>query len=90
MDLQKGIKNRQERPYYEIVANHSTLPLNQALLNTMEQRNKDGLQNTGGRLAEAGKGGQNGNPRRLASEATYLTEMGDKVRQSLTPRRSAR
>lgn len=68
-------------PYYKIVTTHSALPLDQALLDTMEQQNKDELQKIGDRLAEAEKQeGETEISDALRAKATYLTRIGDKVR----------
>ena len=68
-------------PYYKIVTSHSALPLDQALLDTMEQQNKDELQKIGDRLAEAEKQeGETEISDALRAKATYLTRIGDKVR----------
>jgi hypothetical protein len=70
-------------PYYKIVTSHSALPLDQTLLDTMEQQNKDELQKIGDRLAEAEKQeGETEISDALRAKATYLTRIGDKVRQS--------
>ena len=71
-------------PYYRIVTSHSALPLDQALLDTMEQQNKDELQKIGDRLAEAEKReGETEISDALRAKATYLTRIGDKVRPRL-------
>ena len=68
-------------PYYKIVTTHSALPLDQALLDTMEQQNKDELQKIEDRLAEAEKQeGETEISDALRAKATYLTRIGDKVR----------
>jgi hypothetical protein len=68
-------------PYYKIVTSHSALPLDQTLLDTMEQQNKDELQKIGDRLAEAEKQeGETEISDALRAKATYLTRIGDKVR----------
>jgi hypothetical protein len=68
-------------PYYKIVTSHSALPLDQALLDTMEQQNKDELQKIEDRLAEAEKQeGETEISDALRAKATYLTRIGDKVR----------
>ena len=68
-------------PYYKIVTSHSALPLDQALLDTMEQQNKDELQKIEDRLAEAEKQeGESEISDALRAKATYLTRIGDKVR----------
>ena len=70
-------------PYYKIVTSHSALTLDQALLDTMEQQNKDELQKIEDRLAEAEKQeGETEISDALRAKATYLTRIGDKVRQS--------
>jgi hypothetical protein len=68
-------------PYYKIVTSHSALPLDQALLDTMEQQNKDELQKIEDRLAESEKReGETEISDGLRAKATYLTRIGDKVR----------
>jgi len=68
-------------PYYKIVTSHSALPLDQTLLDTMEQQNKDELQKIEDRLAEAEKQeGESEISDALRAKATYLTRIGDKVR----------
>ena len=70
-------------PYYKIVTSHSALTLDQTLLDTMEQQNKDELQKIEDRLAEAEKQeGETEISDALRAKATYLTRIGDKVRQS--------
>ena len=67
-------------PYYKIVTSHSALPLDQTLLDTMEQQNKDELQKIEDRLAEAEKQeGETEISDALRAKATYLTRIGDKV-----------
>jgi len=71
-------------PYYKIVTSHSALPLDQAILDTMEQQNKDELQKIEDRLAEAEKQeGETEISDALRAKATYLTKIGDKVRPTL-------
>ena len=78
-------------PYYKIVTNHSALPLDQALLDTMEQQNKDELQKIEDRLAEAEKQeGETEISDALRAKATYLTRIGDKVRPSTSGLRTER
>ena len=73
-------------PYYKIVTSHSALPLDQALLDTMEQQNKDELQKIEDKLAEAEKQeGETEISDALRAKATYLTRIGDKVRSRFTP-----
>ena len=73
-------------PYYKIVTSHSALPLDQALLDTMEQQNKDELQKIEDRLAEAEKQeGESEISDALRAKATYLTRIGDKVRPVPSP-----
>ncbi|KAF9643433.1 PCI-domain-containing protein [Thelephora ganbajun] len=80
-DLLEGIKNDQMAPYYKIVTSHSALPLDQTLLDTMEQQNKDELQKIEDRLAEAEKQeGETEISDALRAKATYLTRIGDKDR----------
>ena len=68
-------------PYYKVVTSHSALKLDQALLDTMEQQNKDELQKIEDRLAEAEKQeGESEISDALRAKATYLTRIGDKVR----------
>ena len=70
-------------PYYKIVTSHSALTLDQTLLDTMEQQNKDELQKIEDRLAEAEKQeGESEISDALRAKATYLTRIGDKVGQS--------
>lgn len=70
-------------PYYKIVTSHSALTLDQTLLDTMEQQNKDELQKIEDRLAEAEKQeGETEISDALRAKATYLTRIGDKVGQS--------
>lgn len=80
-DLLEGIKNDQMAPYYKIVTSHSALQLDQTLLDTMEQQNKDELQKIEDRLAEAEKQeGETEISDALRAKATYLTRIGDKDR----------
>ena len=73
-------------PYYKIVTSHSALPLDQTLLDTMEQQNKDELQKIEDRLAEAEKQeGETEISDALRAKATYLTRIGDKVRPCSMP-----
>ena len=73
-------------PYYKIVTSHSALSLDQALLDTMEQQNKDELQKIEDRLAEAEKQeGETEISDALRAKATYLTRIGDKVRACFIP-----
>jgi hypothetical protein len=73
-------------PYYKIVTSHSALTLDQTLLDTMEQQNKDELQKIEDRLAEAEKQeGETEISDALRAKATYLTRIGDKVGQFPVP-----
>ena len=74
-------------PYYKIVTSHSALVLDQTLLDTMEQQNKDELQKIEDRLAEAEKQeGETEISDALRAKATYLTKIGDKVCHPRPPR----
>ena len=68
-------------PYCKIITGHSAFLLDQALLDGMEQQNKDELQKIEDRLAEAEKrDGETEISDALRTKATYLTRIGDKVR----------
>lgn len=68
-------------PYYKIVTSTSSLPLDQALLDSMEKENTEELQKIEDRLAEAEKTeGESEIADALRAKATYLTRIGDKDR----------
>ena len=70
-------------PYYKIItssASSSTLPLDQALLDSMEKSNTEELQRLDDRLTEAEKTeGETEISDALKARANHLTRIGDKV-----------
>jgi 26S proteasome regulatory complex component, contains PCI domain len=68
-------------PYYKMVTSTSSvLPLDQALLESMEKTNKEELEKLDERLAEAEKTeGESEISDALKARANYLTRIGDKV-----------
>ncbi|TFK47736.1 PCI-domain-containing protein [Heliocybe sulcata] len=80
-ELLEGIKAEQMSPYYRIVTSTSALPLDQALLDTMEKANKEELEKLDERLAEAEKTeGETEISDVLRARANYFTRVGDKDR----------
>ena len=68
-------------PYYRILTLSGALPLDQALLETMEKANKEDLERLDERLAEAEKTeGESEISDALKARANYFTRIGDKVR----------
>ena len=68
-------------PYYRILTSSGALPLDQALLETMERANKEDLEKLDERLAEAVKtDGESEISDALKARANYFTRIGDKVR----------
>lgn len=69
-------------PYYRsITSASSVLPLDKALLESLEKANEDELKTLDDRLAEAEKTeGESEISDALKARANYLTKIGDKVR----------
>jgi len=68
-------------PYFRILTSSGALPLDQALLETMEKANKEDLERLDERLAEAEKTeGESEISDALKARANYFTRIGDKVR----------
>ena len=68
-------------PYYRIVTSSDALPLDNALLESLEKSNKGELEKLEERLEEAKKQeGESDIADVLRAKANYLTRIGDKVR----------
>ncbi|KAF7799353.1 hypothetical protein EIP86_010585 [Pleurotus ostreatoroseus] len=77
--LLEGIKADQMAPYYRIVTSSDALPLNNALLESLEKSNKEELEKLEERLEEAKKQeGESDIADVLRAKANYLTRIGDK------------
>ncbi|KAF9473033.1 PCI-domain-containing protein [Pholiota conissans] len=81
-ELLEAIKADEMAPYYKtITASSSTLPVDKALLASMEKANGDELKRLDERLAEAEKTeGESEISDALKARANYLTRIGDKER----------
>lgn len=67
-------------PYYRIVTSTNVLPLDNALLETMEKQNQEELEKLDQRLKEAEETeGETDIADALRSKANYLTRIGEKV-----------
>ncbi|KAH7906003.1 26S proteasome subunit RPN7-domain-containing protein [Hygrophoropsis aurantiaca] len=78
-ELLKGIEADQMAPYYRLVTSAGALPLDAALLGSMEQANAEELQKIDDRLAEAEKTeGESEISDALKAKANHLTRIGDK------------
>lgn len=67
-------------PYYRIVTSIGALPLDQALLDSMEKANKEELEKLDARLAEAETTeGESDIADALRARANFLTRTGEKV-----------
>ncbi|OCH93449.1 PCI-domain-containing protein [Obba rivulosa] len=79
--LLEGIQADKMAPYYRLVTSKGTLPLDQALLDSMEAENAAELAKFDGRLTEAEKTeGESDIADALQARANYLTRIGDKER----------
>ncbi|KZT00063.1 PCI-domain-containing protein [Laetiporus sulphureus 93-53] len=80
-ELLAGIQADQMAPYYRLVTAAGALPLNQSLLDTMEQANKEELERLDKRLEEAKETeGESDIADALQARANHLTRIGDKER----------
>ncbi|KAG6831476.1 hypothetical protein H0H92_010385 [Tricholoma furcatifolium] len=79
-ELLNGIKAESMAPYYKIICStSSTLPVDQALLQSMEKANEEELARLDERLAEAEKTeGETEISDALKARANYFTRIGDK------------
>ncbi|KAH7924741.1 PCI-domain-containing protein [Leucogyrophana mollusca] len=78
-ELLNGIKADQMAPYYRIVTSAGALPLDAALLESMQKANTEELQKLDDRLAEAEKTeGESEISDALKARANHLTRIGDK------------
>lgn len=70
-------------PYYRVITAASELPLDQALLETMDKANKLELEKLDARLAEAEQTeGESDIADALQARANYFTKIGERVRVS--------
>ena len=68
-------------PYYRLVTSSNALPLDSALLDSLEQSQKEELEKLDERLAEAEKiEGESDIADALRARANHFTKIGDKVR----------
>ena len=68
-------------PYYRIVTSSDALPLDNALLESLEKSNKEEIEKLEERLEEAKtQEGESDIADVLRAKANYLTRIGDKVR----------
>ena len=68
-------------PYYRLVTSSNTLPLDSALLESLEKAQQEELTKLDERLAEAEKTeGESDIADALRARATHFTKIGDKVR----------
>ncbi|KAH9950320.1 PCI-domain-containing protein [Amylocystis lapponica] len=80
-DLLDGIKADQMAPYYRVVTSAGVLPLDQALLDSMDKTNQDALEKLDVRLAEAEKTeGESDIADALQARANFFTRIADKDR----------
>ncbi|GBE81660.1 PCI-domain-containing protein [Sparassis latifolia] len=78
-ELLAGIQADQMAPYYRLVTAASILPLDQALLESMEKANKEELEKLDLRLSEAEKTeGESDIADALHARANHLTRIGEK------------
>lgn len=73
-------------PYYRLVTSSNTLPLDSALLESLEKAQQEELAKLDERLAEAEKTeGESDIADALRARASHFTKIGDKVRGATDP-----
>lgn len=71
-------------PYYRLVTSTNAAPLDQKVLDALEQANKEELEKLDERLAEAEKQeGESDIADALRARANHFTRIGDKVRAQI-------